>query len=215
MVRKYSHKTHHGWMKRSVDRNTMPRQILSEFFTLLCYCIYVPLWKICFCASAFRGPRSRCVKLRVVHAPGMPETFSPPPTSKETHSYRSRYASRHVRHARAVNHVGFANPRWRGKRSRHSRRMRNPQLCVSSKRFIKIEYIWNQCQPKCKTTNQDVKLFNAFRAPSFLGIPFVLNQVIVVLRVMDCLVWIVILLSLFTSGVEGKTGLNVHYTLYF
>ena len=25
-------------------------------------------------------------------------------------------------------HVGIANPRWRGKRSRHSRRMRNPQF---------------------------------------------------------------------------------------
>ena len=31
-------------------------------------------------------------------------------------------------------HVGFANPRWRGKRSRHSRRMRNPQFYVSGKR---------------------------------------------------------------------------------
>ena len=30
-------------------------------------------------------------------------------------------------------HVGLANPRW-GKRSRHSRRMRNPQFCVSGKR---------------------------------------------------------------------------------
>ena len=50
--------------------------------------------------------------------------FSPPPTSKETASKRSRHASRHVRHARAVMHVGIAYPRWRGKRSRHSRRMR-------------------------------------------------------------------------------------------
>ena len=33
-------------------------------------------------------------------------------------------------------HVGIANPRWRGKRSRHSRCMRNPQLCVSGKRPI-------------------------------------------------------------------------------
>ena len=31
-------------------------------------------------------------------------------------------------------HVGIANPRWRGKRSRHSRRMRNPQFYVSGKR---------------------------------------------------------------------------------
>ena len=46
----------------------------------------------------------------------------PPPTSKET--------------ARAVMHVGIANRRWRGKRSRHSQRMRNSQFYVSSKRPI-------------------------------------------------------------------------------
>ena len=31
-------------------------------------------------------------------------------------------------------HVGIAKPLWRGKRSRHYRRMRNPQFCVSGKR---------------------------------------------------------------------------------
>ena len=31
----------------------------------------------------FHGPLTRYVKLRVAHAPGMPGTFSPPPTSKE------------------------------------------------------------------------------------------------------------------------------------
>ena len=39
------------------------------------------------------------------------ECFPLPPTSKETASWRSRHASRHVRHARAVMHVGIANPR--------------------------------------------------------------------------------------------------------
>ena len=82
------------------------------------------------------GPLTRYVKLLVAHAPGMPGTFSPPPTSKETASQRSRHASRHVRHARAVMHVGITNPRWRRKRSRHSRRMRNPQFYVSGKRPI-------------------------------------------------------------------------------
>ena len=52
------------------------------------------------------------------------ERFPPPPISKETASWRSRHASRHVRDARAVMHVGIAHLRWRGKRSRHSRRMR-------------------------------------------------------------------------------------------
>ena len=36
--------------------------------------------------------------------------------------------------ARAVMHVGIANPRWRGKRSRHSWCMRNPKFYVSGKR---------------------------------------------------------------------------------
>ena len=31
-------------------------------------------------------------------------------------------------------HVGIANSQWRGKLSRHSRCMRNPQFCVSGKR---------------------------------------------------------------------------------
>ena len=95
------------------------------------------------------GPLTRWVKLRVAPAPGMRGTFSPPPTSKETPSWRSRNASRHVHHARAVMHVGIANPRWRGKRSRHSRRMRNPQFYVSGKRPIRyahgllcLVYVW-------------------------------------------------------------------------
>ena len=61
------------------------------------------------------GPLTRYVKLRVAHAPGMPGTFSPPPTSEETASWRWRHASPHVRDARAVMHVGIANPRWPGK----------------------------------------------------------------------------------------------------
>ena len=70
----------------------------------------------------------------------MPGTFSPPPNVKETAGQRSQHASRHVRHARAVTHAGIANPRWRGKRSRHSQRMRNPHFYVSGKRPI-VEYV--------------------------------------------------------------------------
>ena len=65
---------------------------------------------------------------------GCRECFPPPLASNETTSYRSWHASRHVRHARAVMHVGIANQRWWEKRSRHSRRMRNPQFCVPGKR---------------------------------------------------------------------------------
>ena len=60
----------------------------------------------------------------------------PPPTSEDTASFRPRHTSRHVRHARAVMHVGIANPRWRERRSRHSWRMCNPQFCVPGKRSI-------------------------------------------------------------------------------
>ena len=41
-----------------------------------------------------------------------------------------------MRHARASMHVGIANPRWRGKRSRHSWRMRNLQYYVCGKRPV-------------------------------------------------------------------------------
>ena len=76
------------------------------------------------------GPLTGYVKLRVAHATGMTGTFSPPPTSKESASKRSRNASGHVRYVRAVMHVGIAN------RSRHSRRMRYSKFGVSDKRSI-------------------------------------------------------------------------------
>ena len=65
--------------------------------------------------SMVHGPLTKYVKLRVAHAPRMPGTFSPPPTSKEIASWQSRHASRHVRHARAVMHVWIANPWVAGK----------------------------------------------------------------------------------------------------
>ena len=52
------------------------------------------------------------VNLRVAYAPGIPGTFSPPPTSKETASWRPRHTPKHPRHACAIIHVGIANPRW-------------------------------------------------------------------------------------------------------
>ena len=91
------------------------------------------------------GPLTRYAELRAAHASGMPGMFSPPPTSKETASWRFRHASRHVRHARAVMHVGIANPQWHGKRSRHSRRIRNSQLYVSGKRAIHFRSWYKSC----------------------------------------------------------------------
>ena len=49
---------------------------------------------------------------------------------------RKPLASDGVRDAPAVMPVGIAKPRWRGKRSRHSRRMHNPQFRVSDKRPV-------------------------------------------------------------------------------
>ena len=71
----------------------------------------------------------------------MPGTFSPPPTSKETASWRSRHVPQHVRDARAVMHVEIANPWWRGKRSRHARRMRNRHFFLSGKRPMSAQIL--------------------------------------------------------------------------
>ena len=72
------------------------------------------------------GPPVRCVKLRVAIAPGMPGTLSPPPRLNDPDMY----------HGTCVPHVPWCMPgsltgvflwnRWHGKRSRHSRRVRNP-----------------------------------------------------------------------------------------
>ena len=43
-----------------------------------------------------------------------------------------------VRQARAMVHAGIANLRWRGKRTRRSRRMRKPQFYASGKRPIEV-----------------------------------------------------------------------------
>ena len=76
---------------------------------------------VCYQTAHLCGPLTRHVKLRVAHAPEIPGTFSPPPTSMETASQRFRHASRHMRHARAVMHVGIANRRCRG----------NPGACAT------------------------------------------------------------------------------------
>ena len=67
-------------------------------------------------------------KLRVAHAPGMPETFFAPP----------RVSDPDMQCGTCVTHVPWCKSgsltscfflrRWRGKRSRHSWRMRKPQI---------------------------------------------------------------------------------------
>ena len=80
------------------------------------------------------GPLAIYVKLLIAHAPGMPGTFSPPPWVSDPDMHRDM----------CVTHVlwcipesltrGFLWSRGRGKRSWHSRHMRNLQFYVSGKR---------------------------------------------------------------------------------
>ena len=82
------------------------------------------------------GPLARYVNLRVAHALGMPGTFPLPPWVSDCDMH----------HGTCMMHVpwcmsgsltsGLIRSRWRGKRSQHSRRMRNPQFYVSGKRPI-------------------------------------------------------------------------------
>ena len=80
---------------------------------------------------SFHGPLTRYMKLRLAHAPRMPGTFSP--------SLQS-FSNPDMQHGTCVTHVpwsstsGFLSNRWRGKLSRHSRRMHNLKFYVSGKR---------------------------------------------------------------------------------
>ena len=77
---------------------------------------------------------TRYVKLWVVHAPGMPGTFSPLP----------RVSDPDIKLGTCMTHVSWCTPgslassflwsRWRRKRSRHSRRMHYPQCHVYGER---------------------------------------------------------------------------------
>ena len=115
-------------LKRSVSR-TPPR--LAQIDPCVIRVDIGPLLK-----CEIHGPLTRYAQLRVAHAPGMPGTFSPSP----------RVNDPDMHHDTCVTHVpwcmtgsltsGFLWRRWRGKRSRHSRRMHNPQFYVSGKRSI-------------------------------------------------------------------------------
>ena len=93
----------------------------------LCKLNYIEIWKhnwIFSSSGVLHRPLTRYAKSRVAHAPGMPRTFSPP-------LQRKPLVNDPGMHTRAMMHVGTAKPRWRGKRSRYYRRMRNPRYCVS------------------------------------------------------------------------------------
>ena len=84
--------------------------------------------------TSWHRPLTRYEKLRVAHAPGMSGTFSPPlPTCMS-----------------GLLTSGFLWSRWRGKLSRHSRRMPNPQFYVSGKRPSETLFaLQMNCDWKC------------------------------------------------------------------
>ena len=114
--------------------------IHSKFVSGVCNCTVHAMWFICYIEDSYPMPLTRYGKLRLPHAPGMPRTFSPP----------LRVSDPGMLHGTRLTHVPWWMPgsltssflwsRWRGKRPRHSRRMRNPQHCVSDKRPKQ----WNQ-----------------------------------------------------------------------
>ena len=80
------------------------------------------------------GSLTRYVKLRVAHAPGIPETFSPPLWVSDPDMHHGTCVTQGPWCMPGLLTSGFLWSRWRGKRSRHSQRMCNPQFYVSGKR---------------------------------------------------------------------------------
>ena len=100
---------------------------------IIIYCLtFCPVgtiwWDGIVIIDSGNGLLARYAKLRVAHAPGMPRTYSPPP----------RVNDPDMHHGTCVMHVqwcmlgsltsGFLCSQWRGKRFRHSRRMRKPPI---------------------------------------------------------------------------------------
>ena len=82
------------------------------------------------------GPLARYVKLRVAHSPGMLGTFSPPPHVREPDMHQGTCVTHVPRCMPGSLAKGFPWSRWRGRRCRHYRCIRNEQLYVSGKRSM-------------------------------------------------------------------------------
>ena len=80
------------------------------------------------------GPLARYENSRLAHAPGMPGTFSPTPRVSDPDMHHGTCLTHEPWCMRGSLTSGFLWSRWRGKRFRHSRCMRNPQFYVSGKR---------------------------------------------------------------------------------
>ena len=102
------------------------------------YWKYFILWLLVACGSnaqsiSSHGPLARYIKLQVAHAPGMSGMFSQPPLVSDPEMHHDTCVA-HVpwRISGSLN-SGFHWSRWRGKPSRNSWRMRNPQINLSGK----------------------------------------------------------------------------------
>ena len=102
----------------------------------VCLWCYEVGWWIPFNLGPFHGPLARYVKLRIVHALGMPGTVFPLPRVSD-HDMHPGTCVTHVPGCMSGSLTSdFLWNLWRGKRSWHSRLMRNQQFYVFGKRRI-------------------------------------------------------------------------------
>ena len=84
---------------------------------------------------------ARYVKLRVVHAPRMPGTFSPPPLVSDPDMHHGTCVTHAPECMPALLTSGVLWSRWRGKRSRNFRCMHSQQLYISGKRPMGLSWL--------------------------------------------------------------------------
>ena len=94
---------------------------------------------LCICGP-YNRPITKYLKLRIVHAPGMPRTFSPPPRVRDPKIHQGTCVT-HVSWCMPITN-GFFWSRWPGKHTWHSQRIRNLQCYVSGKRPMEQCLFW-------------------------------------------------------------------------
>ena len=82
------------------------------------------------CSFLFHGPLIRYVKLWVAHAPGMPETFSPPPRVSDPDIHQGTCVTRVPWCIHGSLASGFLWSQWRGKRPRYFRRVQTQRAIL-------------------------------------------------------------------------------------
>ena len=144
-----------SWLEPNIALSGSSHLIRSLYIYLNLNCLYlfprefingvVPRsglrWNYYYHNTLSNASAVRYAKLGVVHAPGIPGTFSPPLLVSDPDMH----------HGTCFTHVpwcmsgsltsGFLWSRWWGKRSRHSWRMRNTQCCVFGKRLM-VGSVW-------------------------------------------------------------------------